>query len=433
MGLSFGPASASLRDMRGVILSTLVAGMAAWASGTAGDPGNALASANVNSRYTVESVDVLPVGLGRLSAPLRERLERFVGAHFDQSMINDAVQRLRTELRDQPVTAEVKKGANPDQLAITFHVEMRERDLDVDVSRLLYQSKRALSLGLDVSYREKANRVHAGLLTDSDELVERYSGVAGGFERTFASGRIRLGAEAAAFRSQWANSTEAAAGPGELYRSRTRLLPSATIELYRPLTLQLGVSLERLDLNTPAARHELSSAVTGTLRFQRRWGLDSTTGLVQRFEAAYGVRAGTPSLASDFSFTRHHGTARYGLRSGNQEILAAFQAGQLNGRAPLAERFMGGNSHVLRGWNRNEIAALGADRLAYASLDYRWRHLRLAYDVGSMWLRRAGGSELRQSVAVGFADNLWSGFSFLVAFPLRYGSVEPILIAGMNF
>ena len=416
--------------MRGLIL-TLLAGCAlGFASG--GDPGNAVASANVNSRYTVESVDVLPVGLSRVSASLRDRLQQFVGARFDQSLVDDAAARLRRELRNAPVTAQVGKGSNPEQVVIAFHVEVRERGFDGEVTRFRYQSKRSLSFGLDLAYRTESDRIHAGVLTDSDELVERYSGLAAGYERCLGSGRVRVGAEVGAWKSEWSGSAQNAAEPSELYRSRTRLAPSATIELFKPLTLQLGVSLERLGVNNPAARHEISSAVTGTLRFQRRWGLDSS-GIRQRFEAAYGVRTGMPSLASNYTFTRQHATARYGLKGGNQEVLAAFHSGLLNGRAPLSERFIGGNSQVLRGWNRNEISPLGTDRLAAASIDYRWRHLRLAYDAGSAWLRRSGDGQLRQSVGVGFADNLWNGFSFLVAFPLRDGRMEPIFIAGMNF
>ena len=416
--------------MRGSILSILACQTLAFAS--SGDPGNAVAAANVNSRYTVESVDVLPAGINRLSAPLRDRLQQLVGARFDQSLVDDAAQRLRHELRNVPVTAQVSKGSNPEQVVIAFHVEVRERGFDGEVTRFRYHSKRSLSFGLDLAYRTESDRIHTGVVTDSDDLVERYSGLVAGYERRLGTGRVRIGAEVGTWKSDWSGSAQTAAEPGELYRSRTRLAPSATIELFKPLTLQLGVSLERLGVNTPAARHEISSAVTGTLRFQRRWGLDSS-GIRQRFEAAYGVRTGLPSLASNYTFTRQHATARYGLKAGNQEILMALHSGLLNGRAPLSERFIGGNSQILRGWNRNDIAPLGTDRLATASIDYRWRHLRLAYDAGSASLRRSGDGQLRQSVGIGFADNLWSGFSFLVAFPLRDGRMEPIFIAGMNF
>ena len=409
------------------IVAALVAAATAWASGP--DPGNAMAAANVNSRYTVESVNVTPSGLTRLSPSLKDRLQQFVGARFDQALIDDAARRVRGEFRNRPVTTEVSKGSSPEHVAITFHVETRDREFDADVTQMLYQSKQGASFGVDLAYRTGANRVHAGALTASDDLAERYSGVTGGYERTVLPGRLRVGVDAAAFRSQWNPATEAAAGD-ELYRSRVRLMPSATIEFFKPLTLQLGVSFERLEPNTPAVRPELSSAVTGTLRFQRRWRLDS--GILPRLEAVYGIRAAMPSLASDFSFTRQDAHARFGLRAGNQEVTAGFDSGLLNGRAPLAERFIGGNSRILRGWNRYEISPRGADRLAQVSVDYRWRKLRLAYDAGSVWMAGAD-APLRQSVGIGIGGNLWSGFSLLVAFPLRDGRMEPVFIAGMNF
>ncbi|MCC6539067.1 MAG: hypothetical protein IT162_16055, partial [Bryobacterales bacterium] len=173
-----------------------------------------------------------------------------------------------------------------------------------------------------------------------------------------------------------------------------------------------------------------SSAVTGTLRFQRRWGLSSDTR--QRVEAAYGLRSGTPSLAGNFSFTRHHAMVRYGALHGRHEFLGSLQLGHLDGRAPLSERFTGGTSHILRGWNRFAISPAGSGRLAHVAADYRWRKLRLAYDAGSVW-QRSGEPLLRQSVGVGISNNLWSGFSVMLAFPLRDGRFEPMLIAGMNF
>ena len=94
------------------MLAVLGWGASLWANG--GDPGNALASANVNSRYTVESVNVSPVGLARLSAPLRDRLQQLVGARFDQALLEDAARRLRTEFRNRPVTTDVSKGSSPE-------------------------------------------------------------------------------------------------------------------------------------------------------------------------------------------------------------------------------------------------------------------------------------------------------------------------------
>lgn len=419
----------SLSPIQRASLAAFAAALGVWARSV---PGNPAGAANVNSRYTVERVDVAPMGLDKISAPLRDRLQQLVGVRFDASLLDEAAARLKRELRNREVTTQVARGSSPDKVSITFQVELQNRTFEAQLTEFLYHSKEQLGFGVDLVYRTGGTRVHAGALSDNDDLVERFSGVRGGYERSLARGFLRVGIDAAAWRSQWNASTLAAAA-GDTYRQRQTLLPSATIQFSKPLTLQLGVSVERLEVNNPAARHELSSAAFGTLRFQRRWGLDS--GLRQRFEAAYGIRTGMPSLASDFSFTRHHWMARYGLRHNNEEILASFQAGLMSGRAPFSERFIGGNSRILRGWNRFDLTPAGADRLANVSFDYRWRKLRLSYDAGSVRALGAGlpDPSLRHSAGIGISNNLWSGLSFLVAFPLREGRVEPIFIAGMNF
>lgn len=405
------------------------ASAAAWARSL---PGNPSGAANVNSRYTVERVDVAPMGLDKISAPLRDRLQQLVGVRFDASLLEDAAARLKRELRNREVTTQVSRGSAPNQVAVTFQVELQNRTFEAQLTEFLYHSKEQLGMGIDLVYRGGSTRVHAGALSDNDDLIERSSGVRGGVERSLAGGLVRVGLEAGARRSNWNRSTLAATLPGSTYRQREAVQPTTTLQFSKLLTLQLGVSVERLEVNSPAVRHEFSSAAFGTLRFQRRWGLDSE--LRQRLEAAYGVRTGMPSLASDFSFTRHHWMARYGLRQGNEEILASFQAGLLSGRAPLNERFIGGNSRILRGWNRFDLTPAGADRLANVSFDYRWRKLRLSYDAGSVrGLAGLPDSSWRHSAGIGVSNNLWSGLSFLVAFPLREGRIEPVFIAGMNF
>lgn len=395
-----------------------------------GIPGNASAAANVNSRYTVEKVDVAPVGLSRISAPLQDRLRQFVGARLDQVWLDDLSQRLRREFQGRQITTQVSRGSAPNQVAVTFQIEMPEREVDVDLAELQYRTGAGISAAVDVTYRAGRNAAHAGLASNNDDLVERYSGVRAGYERALPGRRFRLGVETAAWHSHWNALTRQAAGENNLYGMRLQLAPSATVQFSPALTLQLGVSFERLEPSTPAVRTEVSSAVSGTLRFQRRWGLSSDTR--QRVEAAYGVRSGTPSLSGDFSFNRHHAMARYGALHGRHEFLGTMQFGHLNGRAPWSERFTGGTSRILRGWNRFAITPAGAERLAHVSADYRWRKLRLAYDAGSVW-QRSGEPVLRQSVGIGVSSNLWSGFSVMLAFPLRDGRVEPMLIAGMNF
>lgn len=403
-------------------LAALPALCAAAAWGQLEDP----MSSNVNSRYRVESVELQPGGVESLSFSLRNRLQGLVGAPFDQESFDDMARRIRGELRDALVQMRVVRGSTPNQVKVVFEVVLNDRtEFDVSIPRILYHSKQNFSFGLEGTVRRGRHSFSGTALTDNDQLIERFSGVGGGYEIA-AARRLRLRAQVASWRSQWSSATGDAPG-AELYRTRSSFDPSATITISRPLTLQLGVSFERLEMLRPAAASQLASAANITLRYQRRWELggDSTRG----FEATYGLRSASAALGSDFIYTRHHWEARYQRRRGHSEWNGSAEAGLLVGRAPLFERFTLGNSRRLRGWNRFDLDPLGSDRYAHASVDYRFRWLRLIYDAGSGW-RRDGPVVLRHSASVGVTA---SGLTALVAFPLRNGSIEPLFLLGMNF
>jgi len=391
------------------------------------DPAASAVFANVNSRYRIESVEIQPSGLSKLSQALRQSIEEMIGARFDQTVVEEIRKRLRQELRPATVATRLTRGTAPENIKVVFDVSRPGGSgFEVEFPNLQYHSKQAFSFGMEAVLDTTNHRVRFGALTDNDELLERFSGVRGGYERKNLAGRFSLGFNAASWRSQW----NPALRDAEVYRTRTQLEPFASVRFYEPLTLQLGVSFGQLDYQNPAARDELSSAAFLTLRFQRRWELAS--GNRQEFEAGYGMRIATRALAGDFAYRRHTWNAEWRLASERQALAVAFQAGSVSRRAPLYERFILGNSKTLRGWSKFDVAPLGADRMAHTSVDYRWRHLRVIYDTGAAWLQ-AGDAKWRHSVAIGFTDGGPSGFSALVAFPIREGRVDPIFIVGINF
>jgi hypothetical protein len=416
--------------MRTAVL-LLIAMAAAFASG----PRNPEHDTNVNSRYVVEAIEVAPQFLARLSSSLKDRIEQTIGDRFDQEILDEISRRIKDELRHRMVTMKVARGSKPDHVKVVFEISARKHDGDVVVPRLLYHSKQNFSFGLDGTWTVADHRLSAGILTDNDELIERYSGIRGGFGRhNLIDGHLNLDAEAEAWRAQWNPAVQTALAdepdvPG-IYRTRVHFQPSATIVFSEPLTLQLGVSLERLQLQFPAARHELASAAFTTLRFRRRWEL--TPASRHEIDSHYDLRSATRSLDSDFVYTRHSASFQYGWRGLREEIIASFQGGSLNGRAPLFERFALGNSRTLRGWNKYDVDPLGGDRMIHGSLDYRFRSLRLVYDTGSAW-RRGAPIRIRHSLAFGVTHKGPSGFSAMIAFPIREGSIDPVFITGINF
>jgi outer membrane protein assembly factor BamA len=395
--------------------------------------GNAAPPVNVNSRYTVESVE-LTRDSGRVSGRLRDRMNALVGTRFDQEVFDTLTATIRRELDNHRVSMRVARGSQPEHVRVVFEVPQGDK-VEVVVPRLVYHSKQNFTFGADMNVRSRDFVISAGLLTDNDELSERYSGIRAGFAReNLAGGHLRLEVRAESFRDQWNGATTralaASADQPGIYRSRVGFAPSATILFTRDLTLQLGVSMQRVETQYPSTRHELSSAAVSTLRFQRRWEASNATR--HALGASWTLRASTRMLGGDFVYGRQAVDANYEFTSGRDTVMATFQAGLLNGRAPLFERFMLGNSRTLRGWNKFDVAPFGGDRMAHGSVEFRHGMLRAVYDTGAVW-QGAGDPRVRHSAAVGITKGSVMAVTFLVAFPLREGRVEPIFITGINF
>src|SRR4029453_5047196 len=79
------------------------------------EPGcSAPASANVNSRYTIESVELSESLSKRLNKFLREDIEGLVGAPFDQQLVDNLARRLRSELHLSKLTSRIERGKQPE-------------------------------------------------------------------------------------------------------------------------------------------------------------------------------------------------------------------------------------------------------------------------------------------------------------------------------
>jgi hypothetical protein len=303
--------------------------MAAAAIALAGDR-NLVPESNVNSRYTVESVELRPLELSRLSQPLQDRIGGLVGSKFKPEVFQDVADHIRRELRHWAVSFRLDKGTQPESVRVIFEVTRADPEVKLTVPQFVYHSKQNFSFGLDTGWQGDSNIFRLGVLTDNDKLLERHSGIRGGYERIGIVGdRLRAGLMIESWRSQWnpaiGRGLEDAPGVPGIYRTRLQLEPSATITLIRPLTLQLGVSVERVEMQFPSARHELASAAIATLRFQRRW--EPLPDRKHQLDASYGLRSATNLLSSDFVYTRQLWSARYRFRGTKDEFSVAAQAG----------------------------------------------------------------------------------------------------------
>jgi hypothetical protein len=384
---------------------------------------------NVNSKYTVESVVLVPASAAkRLGNSIKSEMDAMVGQKFDQEIIDQVSKRIANDLH-RKVEHRIEKGTQPEHVKVVYDAP-RSIEADADVTKLSYTSKQGFTGGLQSGFDVAGLRVHAGMQSDADHLLERYSGYNLGASRRIGE-RAQLRFDFESFHQQWNPTTirrleERPDVPG-IYRERYHMAPTLSMVLADPLTLTVGVDIQHFQVQFPAATFEASNAVTTTLRYRRRWSSDASR---QEVDAGYWLRAATRTLGSDYAYNRHAVTAGYRAKIGESVISAEFFGGILNGDAPLFERFTLGDSSTLRGWSKFDLAPVGGTRVAHGSLEYTFHWVGLFYDTGSVW-ERNDKSSVKHSCGLALGGR--EGLYVAVAFPLRSGSVQPLFILGMNF
>ena len=391
---------------------------------------------NVNSKYIVESIRFIGHSY-QLSRTALEEMHRLIGARLNTEALNKFTAHLRTELRAHAVNFKLNRGDQPGTVTVLLSVDKR---FDLSIPRFAYNSNEGWTGIGEGRATFGSNMFTLDVLSDRDTQVEQFAGIQAKYDR-FVNDRVRVGFQFDQYHEMYdpatrlalASSDSSSLGAG-LYRSRMNVEPSATFVLAKPLTLTVGLSFEELQPESSAARLESANAVVNTLRYHQRWEDPDAT--IQELDAGYNLRAATKLLGTDFGYTRHAANARYSYSHDHQSVEVALAMGLIYGHAPLFERFVLGNSYMLRGWNRYELDPLGGNRLAYGSVTYGYHIMRVFYDTGSVW-DQGRSPELKQSVGAGISSGFGrlqrGSFLLALAFPLRQSHVEPVLIAGMNF
>jgi hypothetical protein len=392
--------------------------------------GNQESAINVNSRYTIESVELVP-DRRSLSASIREAMQNLVGEKFDQHVLNDLARKLRKELRVDSLIQRVVKGSKPEHIRVIFETRGPRGGFDVNLPKLAYHSKQGYSAALEATQTIYDNRFSFGVRSDADEKIERFAGINFRYaNRHVFTDRVRLQFDFQSFHNQWNGATlaaiEQADVPG-IYRTRQNLQPMVAITLAEPLSFSAGVSFQSFETQFPVARTEASNAVVNTLRYRRRW---EPWGATHDLDASYNLRAASRALDSDFVYARHETDVRYLYDAGSQEVILRFQAGTLNGRAPMFDRFVLGTTRTLRGWNKFDLVPLGAERMVHGSVEYHWNDILIFYDTGSAW-DRGQPAKARHSAGIGVSDE--GGFFLALAFPIRQGRAAPVFMIGFNY
>jgi hypothetical protein len=389
---------------------------------------------NVNARYIVESVSFNDPIQKKISNGLRADIEGLIGQKFDPSVASDLAKRIHKEVR-LFVTHKIERGRQPDHVRLVYTAERRRWDeQDAEVTKLAYHSRQGWTGGLEGRFDFAGNGLKVGVQSDGDALLERFAGVNMGVTREI--GQIaRLKFDFETYHQQWNAATISALAarsdvPG-IYRERYNLEPGVEFLLTPNLKLTAAVSFQSFQTQFPAARYQASNAVETTLRHHKRWG--NSDSLRQELDAGYTLRAATRLLGGDYVYNQQTVRIEYEARHSRSSWNVRFLAGALNGNAPLFDRFVLGNTQMLRGWSKYEIAPLGGDRVVHGSLGYRFRAVGVFYDTGSISDRRQAPRARHAVGATVALGVLRDGPYLTLAFPLRDGSIIPLFMMGMNF
>lgn len=413
-----------------------------WLWGSLLFAGASATDTNVNTRYSVETVIVSGNGWSadvssgqseNLSSSLLKQISSLIGDNLNPSALDDVAKRLRQELHAVTVTRRVLRGAKPACVKVVFEVRERDTRVDVSIPKFLYNARQGWSGAIEGQAVVKRNLFGLGMVSDGDELSERFTGVVARYENfMLGAAGPRFHVEFESFHQQWNRATlealeRGAAGDATAYRARMNLEPTVSYAVLRDLTATAGASFQRMEGQQPGpAQYRAANAAVAALRYHRQL---EGAGRDQDVEASYSLRAATAALGSDFAYWRHRLGARYATRWGKHQVSEEAQAGVITGCAPLFERFALGNTSTLRGWNKAEIDPAGGNRMAHNSVDYRYGPLELFYDAGAVW-QSGQPVTVRHALGVGFRQG---SFFLAMAFPLRNGRADPVLMMGMNY
>jgi hypothetical protein len=392
---------------------------------------------NVNSRYTVESVEITGASETRLSRGLRDDLRRYVGQRFSPEAFAKLSSRVREELKARLVSPKLMRGSAPESVRVVLDVLGRRISVSTEQSRLAWLSRQGWTgeLALTVEERDRQRLVLSGF-SDGDTLTERLSGARLSYSRSFLNGRLRPGISVSTARASYDARTLRAAGPNELYRNASRFQPTVTfvpwiLDERDELTVETGIRLQRFDLLSPESNRNVASyALVNTLRYRR------VRGDIENGRTAWtGLFALANGAGGDYSFARQELRAGAEFQRGPHRLTLDAAAGSLRGNAPFAERFAAGNTQLLRGWNKFEIAPLGGTRLLASSAEFGRSlkgklELSAFVDSGSIW---NAGAKATARTSAGCGLRTRDGFFFYLAFPLREGRVEPMVMTGATF
>ena len=393
--------------------------------------------ANVNARYVVDEVEIRGIDEARLDRTLRDDIHALVGKPLDSEEAERLLTRLKDALPDYTVLRRTTRGSQPGQIKLIYYLIRPEsarwlRFEPIDANAL-FHSDQGWGANLVLGIGGEDFRITPIIPIDNgDDLIEEYSGFGLRFEsRHVGTERLGVFFEWSTNDQQWQDVTLAAMAfrpdiPA-LYRNRMNFTPLVKFAFTPQVSVGGGVAITELDSLVEPGPSRMANAGIGFIRFHDQWQADS--GLQQRLDASFTIRAGTTSLQSDLVYQRYFARADYAVGSARQQVVVSAMGGTIDGDAPMFERFAIGDTRTLRGWNKWAITPVGGSRLFATTLEYRYRGLSMFFDSGSVW-DTGVDQHFRFSTGVGFSPG---PVFFTLGFPLNTDQFRAVFAMGFRF
>src|SRR5580658_7816929 len=103
--------------------------------------GDSASDLNINSRYTIESINFIDQRDYKLSTSALEDIRRLIGAKVNTEALDHLVQRIRAELHAHEVTFKLTRGAAPEAVKVLIHVDRAAGAVEASVPKLGYNSQ----------------------------------------------------------------------------------------------------------------------------------------------------------------------------------------------------------------------------------------------------------------------------------------------------
>jgi hypothetical protein len=395
-----------------------------------------VAETNVNKQYLIESVSLRGVDLDsapKLPVSLHDRLAALIGQRCDMATLADLSAEIRRQLHFHEVTEHLLKGSAPDRVRVNFEAVGRDFAVDVSVPRILYTSQQKVTGELDGTLTYHQNHLTFGVVSNGDDLIERFTGITSRFESApLGTPKLRAALAFEDYHEQWNPVTrDAASGTNfDLYHARWNVAPQLVFAVADPLTVSVGASFEQMEGETSAEGSRSANSATLEVHYGRK--IEGAV-IPQRIETRYSLRIATRALGSTYAYARHLVSFKYEAIIGRHSASSQITAGAISGDAPLFERFALGTSSALAGWNRFQLDPLGGTRVVHNEMTYGYKRgegtIMAFYDTGAVW-QPGQQAVLRHSLGFGYKQGI---FVLTTAFPVRNGRIEPVFMAGMNY